>query len=155
MRLTRNLSRRHALAGLAVVALSPLTARAEAPVLRVAKTATCGCCNAWITHMQEAGFRVEAGNMEYEALQQMKAQMGIRPEYASCHTAVIEGYVVEGHVPAGDVRALLDARPAGLGLTVPGMPIGSPGMEMGNEREAYDTLLMAFDGTAKVFRSHR
>ena len=148
------LTRRETLLALGAAALAG-PARAGEPVLHVAKTPTCGCCTAWIAHMREAGFQVEAGNMEHDALQRLKAQMGIREEHSACHTAVIEGYVIEGHVPAEDVRALLAERPAGLGLTVPGMPIGSPGMEMGDEREPFDTLLMGYDGAATTFRRHR
>lgn len=150
-----NVTRRHALMAMGAVILTGPAHAAEPVVLRVAKTPTCGCCNAWIQHMTEAGFTVEAGNMDHDALQRLKADMGIRPQHLSCHTGVIEGYVIEGHVPAEDVRALLAERPAALGLTVPGMPIGSPGMEMGDEREPYDTLLMGYDGTATTFRSHR
>ena len=84
----------------------------------------------------------------------MKARAGITPELSSCHTAFIDGYFVEGHVPAGDVQRLLAERPDALGLTVPGMPIGSPGMEMGDQRDAYDTLLVLRDGSTEVFESH-
>lgn len=149
------LTRRQTLLALGGVLLAGNTARASDPMLRVAKTPTCGCCTAWIAHMRAAGFTVEAGNMDHDALQRLKTDMGIRPEHMSCHTGVIDGYVIEGHVPAEDVRALLAERPEGLGLSVPGMPIGSPGMEMGDEREPYDTLLMRYDGSAVTFRRHR
>ncbi len=104
--------------------------------------------------MRRAGFAVEARDMTQEALYGLKRGFGISPDYASCHTAVIDGYVVEGHVPADDVKRLLIERPSALGLAVPGMPIGSPGMEMGNEREPYDTLLIYASGEARVFASH-
>jgi len=84
----------------------------------------------------------------------MKARAGVTPDLSSCHTAFIDGYFVEGHVPAGDVERLLAERPDALGLTVPGMPIGSPGMEMGDQRDAYDTLLVLRDGSTAVFESH-
>ena len=84
----------------------------------------------------------------------MKERLGVSGDLASCHTAMAGPYVIEGHVPAGDIQRLLTEQPAALGLTVPGMPIGSPGMEMGDEREAFDTLLILADGTAEVFASH-
>lgn len=84
----------------------------------------------------------------------MKDRAGVTPEMSSCHTAFIDGYFVEGHVPASAVQRLLSERPDALGLTVPGMPIGSPGMEMGNQRDAYDTLLVLRDGSTEVFESH-
>lgn len=148
-------TRRQVLAAAAALAALPLAARAGGPVVRVAKTATCGCCNAWVAHLREAGFTVEAGNMDHGALHELKSALGIRPEHQSCHTAEVDGYIVEGHVPAGDLRALLAERPAALGLSVPEMPIGSPGMEMDGTVEPYDTLLLSHDGRATVFRSHR
>ena len=81
-------------------------------------------------------------------------RMGISPELSSCHTAILDGYFVEGHVPADDIKRLMAERPDALGLTVPGMPIGSPGMEMGSEREAFDTLLVQKDGTTEIFAQH-
>jgi hypothetical protein len=126
-----------------------------APRIEVAKTPTCGCCAAWIDHMRAAGFDVTARDVTQGALARIKAQTGLTPELASCHTAMVEGYVVEGHVPAADVRRLLDERPDALGLTVPGMPIGSPGMEMGDARDAYDVLLVRRDGGATVFSAYR
>lgn len=151
---TTRLTRRTTLLALGATALVPMAGRADGRILRVAKTATCGCCQAWVDHMTQAGFDVRAGNMEHDALQDLKAQLGIRPEHASCHTAEIDGYIIEGHVPADDVKALLAERPNGLGLSVPGMPIGSPGMEMGATRERFDTLLLGHDGQTSVFRTH-
>ena len=104
--------------------------------------------------MIQAGFTVEARNVEQEALWSLKARSGVTPDLGSCHTAFVGGYVIEGHVPAADVGRLLSERPDAVGLTVPGMPIGSPGMEMGNEREAYETLLILRDGSTSVFQRH-
>ncbi|HMB77954.1 MAG TPA: DUF411 domain-containing protein, partial [Kiloniellaceae bacterium] len=84
----------------------------------------------------------------------LKARSGISPKLSSCHTAFVEGYVVEGHVPADDVRRLLAERPEALGLALPGMPIGSPGMEMGSRRDPFDTLLIRRDGATEVFAHH-
>lgn len=122
--------------------------------VEVYKSPTCGCCAAWVDHMTRAGFVVEARDVDQDTLYALKARSGITPELASCHTALIQGYVLEGHVPASDVIRLLAEHPAALGLVVPGMPIGSPGMEMGHQREAFDTLLLRRDGTTGVFERH-
>jgi hypothetical protein len=139
------------LAALAVIL--PLGAAAT-PVVSVAKTAGCGCCAAWVDHMRAAGFTVQARDMTQGALTRLKADLGLTPALSSCHTAQVEGYVIEGHVPAEDVRRLLAERPDAAGLTVPGMPVGSPGMEMGDQRDAYDVLLVGRDGEATIFSSH-
>jgi len=125
------------------------------PTLTVARSPACGCCGAWIEHMRAAGFEVEVHELAPDALADLKRRVGLRPEHASCHTATVQGYVVEGHVPAADVERLLAERPQGLGLAVPGMPVGSPGMEMGDRREPFDTLLIGVDGRARVFARHR
>jgi hypothetical protein len=122
--------------------------------MEVFKSPTCGCCSAWIDHMVRAGFDTVARDLDQETLWSIKARAGITPELSSCHTAFIDGYFVEGHVPPGDVQRLLAERPDALGLTVPGMPIGSPGMEMGNQREAFDTFLVLRDRTARIFERH-
>ena len=98
------------------------------PLLVVNKTPTCGCCGAWVTHMQRAGFRTEIRNQD--DLNPLKQQLGVPYGKGSCHTAEVGGYFVEGHVPAEDVKRLLREKPDARGLTVPGMPAGSPGMEM-------------------------
>ncbi|WP_370519522.1 DUF411 domain-containing protein [Alcanivorax sp. DP30] len=120
-------------------------------VLEVYKSPTCGCCGAWVDHMKENGYTVEVH--ETDNLQPIKEKAGILPGAGSCHTAFIDGYVIEGHVPASDVDRLLAERPQGKGLTVPGMPVGSPGMEMGDRMDAYDVLLFDENGTA-VFSHH-
>jgi hypothetical protein len=126
-------------------------ALATGPVMTVEKSPTCGCCTAWVDHMRAAGFDVRTRDVDQEALWRTKAMAGVTPETASCHTAMIDGYVVEGHVPAEDVRRLLAERPRALGLAVPGMPIGSPGMEMGAREDAYDVLLLNAGGGTEVF----
>lgn len=104
--------------------------------------------------MASVGFAVEARNAGQRALWELKKRWGITHELSACHTAFVGGYVVEGHVPASDVRRLLAERPDALGLAVPGMPIGSPGMERGNRRDAFDTLLIKRGGETEVFSSH-
>jgi hypothetical protein len=126
-------------------------AQARAPRVEVYKSPTCGCCTAWARHMAQNSFLVDARDVDQQTLNALKERSGITRALASCHTAFVDGYVVEGHVPARDVQRLLAEQPDALGLTVPGMPIGSPGMEMGNQRDAFDTLLVMRDGSFEVF----
>ena len=123
------------------------------PDLVVYKAPWCGCCKGWVTHMRRAGFapRVE----ELEDLAPIREKYGVPFELSSCHTGVVAGYVLEGHVPVADVDRLLREKPRALGLTVPGMPIGSPGMESPTgEREAFETLLLLEGGRTRVFARH-
>jgi hypothetical protein len=149
------MNRRLFLFALAALPLSAGRAPAAEHKLVVAKSPYCGCCGAWIEHMRGAGFEVEVADLEQDALDTLKAKLGIKPEYTSCHTAQIGGYFIEGHVPPEDVKRLLAERPEAAGLAVPGMPVGSPGMEMGSERDPFDTLLISRSGEASVFQSHR
>jgi hypothetical protein len=128
-------------------------ARAAEPAV-VYKSPTCDCCSKWVEHMQGAGFSLTPKSMSRGDLNRLKSNLGLKPEHAACHTAVIEGYIVEGHVPAADVNRLLSEKPDALGLTVPGMPIGSPGMEAGDQKESYDVLLVKKDGSTEVFAKH-
>jgi hypothetical protein len=136
---------------LAIPALAALPAsfgvRASAPV-HVHKAAGCGCCNLWIDHLRANGFAVTADDRGNAAV---RAKVGIPSKLGSCHTAIVAGYAIEGHVPAADIKRLLAERPKAIGLAVPGMPIGSPGMEMGDRRDAYDVLLVRHDGSTAVF----
>ena len=122
--------------------------------IEVYKSSTCGCCGAWIAHLQASGFAPSARYLEQNALYDLKARVGLTPDLASCHTTLVDGYFIEGHVPAPDIARLLSEKPKALGLTVPGMPIGSPGMEMGDEREPFETLIVYADGRTEVFASH-
>ncbi|UVV68381.1 DUF411 domain-containing protein [Brucella anthropi] len=115
----------------------PVTA---APQMTMYKDPYCGCCEGWAEHMKAAGFNVTV-KVE-ETMDTVKAKYGVGANLASCHTAVVDGYVIEGHVPASAVKRLLAERPQATGLTAPGMPMGSPGMEMpGSKAETYDVLL--------------
>ena len=117
------------------------------------KNEGCQCCTKWAAHMNEEEFAVI--EKPVPNLNEIKAQKGITRELASCHTALVDGYIVEGHVPVEDVQRLLEERPDAIGLTVPGMPIGSPGMEIpGRDADNYDVLLIAKDGSTTVFASH-
>jgi hypothetical protein len=130
-------------------------ALANGSKLMVFKLPACGCCDAWIAHMQQAGFKSETENISEPRMLDLKKRVGITSELSSCHTAFVNNYLVEGHVPSEDVLLLLSQNPDALGLTVPGMPVGSPGMEMGNRRDPFDTLLMLHDGSSEIFKSHR
>jgi hypothetical protein len=117
------------------------------------KNPNCGCCTKWAGHMNNNNFKVD--ERPTEELNKIKMENGISSELASCHTAFVGGYIVEGHVPAKDVQRLLDEKPEAIGITVPGMPAGSPGMEMeGRAAAKYDVLLIAKDGTTTVWASH-
>lgn len=118
------------------------------------KNEGCQCCTLWGDHMHEGDFAVE--EVPVPVLMQVKRENGISRELASCHTALVDGYVVEGHVPREDIERLLQERPEDvIGLAVPGMPIGSPGMEMpGREPDNYDVLLIHKDGSTSVYASH-
>ena len=135
-----------------VLVASPLRAEETVEVL---KSASCGCCIAWGEHMREQGFAVSEKNVSLVELNTAKNEAGLREEHKSCHTAYVDGYVVEGHVPAEDVRRLLTERPDAIGLAVPGMPFGSPGMgEPGPDAEPYDVLMVKRDGSTEVYSSH-
>jgi len=141
------------LAGAALLPAATAQAK-DLPTVQVKKTVGCGCCNLWVRHMREAGFKVDAENTAPGLLARFKAQNGIDARHASCHTARVGGYTIEGHVPAKDVARLLSEKPDAVGLSVPGMPIGSPGMEVGDERDAYQVLLIKRDGTTGTFSSY-
>jgi hypothetical protein len=130
--------------------LMPLAQARASEAIHLLKTASCGCCNAWISHLRKAGFQVTAKDVPAAVLNQAKLDAGLTPELTSCHTGQIGSYVIEGHVPAQDIQRLLRERPDALGLTVPGMPQGSPGMETG-ETDAYEVLLFRANGTTEVY----
>jgi hypothetical protein len=134
-----------ALAGM--VAVSPSDSLpAQGPAMTVYKTPTCGCCAKWVDHVKAAGFKVQVQDMD--DLTEIKQASGVPIAIRTCHTAVVGNYVVEGHVPADLVKKMLAEKPKMAGIAVPGMPIGSPGMEQGNEKQPYDVVL--FDKTGKT-----
>ncbi len=133
-------------------------ASAPRPVIEVWKTPTCGCCKDWIRHLQAQGFEVQAHDVPNASKNDYRRRLGLADRFGSCHTALVGGYVIEGHVPAREIRRLLKERPRALGLAVPGMPVGSPGMdgpEYGGDKDPYDVLLVQRGGTATVFQSYR
>lgn len=136
------------------IALCALPARADPAGMRaleVWKSPSCGCCGAWVAHMQKEGFAVKSNDLAAGLLAQLKRQAGLTPKLQSCHTAKIGGYIIEGHVPAREVKRLLEEKPDAVGLAVPGMPVGSPGMEAGDDKEPYEVLLVKKDGSTEVF----
>jgi hypothetical protein len=116
------------------------------------KTPYCGCCKGWVKHLQDSGFAVVAHDVPDTAPK--RAELGIPEKLGSCHSARIGGYAIEGHVPAADIKRLLAEKPDAVGLAVPGMPIGSPGMEQGDQRDKYDVLLVRRGGQTSVYSSH-
>jgi len=138
-----------AVAGLAAVASVPARAANARPAVDVFKSPTCGCCGAWVEHLQSAGFDVRVTEVDDTAA--ARKRLGMPAAFGSCHTATVGGYVLEGHVPAAEVKRLLGAKPKAIGLAVPGMPVGSPGMEVGGRRDPFDVLLVERDGRSTVY----
>ena len=131
-------------------AAMPDTSNATGQQMTVYRSASCGCCLQWGSHIASAGFRID--DHVTEDMDAVKNARGVSPQQASCHTAVVEGYVIEGHVPASAIQRLLTERPNIRGLAVPGMPMGSPGMEVVSvEAERFEVLAIAHDGTTSVF----
>lgn len=116
------------------------------------KTPNCGCCSEWVSHLRSNGFEVVTHDVKDTA--PMRQKLGLAEKFGSCHTGLLGPYVLEGHVPAKEMRRLLREKPQALGLAVPGMPVGSPGMEMGNARDAFDVLLVLKDGNSHVYQSY-
>ena len=125
---------------------------AAGPVVEVWKDPTCGCCKEWIAHLRNAGFTVTAHDSGNVAA---RAKAGIALQYGSCHTALVDGYAIEGHVPAREIQRLLKERPAAIGLAVPGMVVGSPGMEQGGRVDPYTVLLLQRDGGSSSYAKYR
>ena len=122
------------------------------PSAVVYKSESCGCCKLWVKHLEANRFDVRVENVDN--MNPIKERVGIPFGKGSCHTAIIDGYFIEGHVPADDIKRLLRTRPDAKGLVVPGMPIGSPGMEQGGKVQPYDVLLVDKDGNTSVFAHH-
>lgn len=140
------------LTGAAAALSLPVVAKQALPQVKVFKDPNCGCCGVWVEHMKDAGFSVTVTEVDDTSVARRK--YGLPERFGSCHTAVVGGYVVEGHVPANDVKKLLVMKPVAIGLTVLGMPVGSPGMEMGSRKDPYQVLLVAKDGRERVFATY-
>lgn len=155
MPLNMTIGRRALLVGLAAAPIAvsavPETAAETLPRMTVTKDPNCGCCGAWVNHIREAGFPVEL--IESAAVDRLKARLGVPQALASCHTAEVGGYVIEGHVPAAAIKRLLSEKPQATGLAVPGMPVGSPGMEVeGVEDDTYEVVLFGPAGQRSFAR---
>ena len=143
-----------AIAALALAPFAPARAN-EPPLIEVWKSPTCGCCKDWIAHVEANGFRTRVhdnGNTD------ARVRLGVDIRYGSCHTALVAGYAIEGHVPAREIKRLLAEKPAAIGLAVPAMPLGSPGMdgpEYGGRKDAYDVLLLTKGKGVSVFQAYR
>ena len=158
---------------LSAAVVLPGGARAQQglPAVTVYKSPTCGCCSAWSAYLEARGFTVR--NEDRDDMDAVKRHLGVPPRLGSCHTAVVDGYVIEGHVPAQDIKLLLEKRPAALGLAVPGLPLGAPGREVSTptcetgctvlekesggtrvRREAYNTFLVLPEGGSRVWWRH-
>lgn len=148
--------RNYIAAALAALATAVPVAVAAAPAaVEVWKAPTCGCCKDWIVHLEANGFKVQVHDSGNTAA---RARLGIPMRLGSCHTALVDGYAIEGHVPAREIRRLLAERPGAVGLAVPGMPIGSPGMDgpaYGARKDAYDVLLVRKDGSTTSYQHYQ
>ncbi|MBQ0944518.1 DUF411 domain-containing protein [Ideonella sp. 4Y16] len=138
--------------GAAATWTRPASALQALPRVEVYKNPNCGCCGAWVDHMQAAGFPVKVTLVDDTAV--MRRRVGLPDRFGSCHTALVGGYVLEGHVPANEVKRLLAQRPDAIGLAVPGMPAGSPGMEVGTRKDPYQVLLIDKRGRDTVFAAY-
>lgn len=140
--------------GALAVVNAPARATTGGTGVEVWKSPSCGCCKDWVAHLDANGFKVrvnDIGNTE------ARARLGMPVRYGACHTAAVGGYALEGHVPAREIRRLLKERPSAIGLSVPAMPRGSPGMdgpEIGAQRDPYNVLLVLRDGSARVYQSY-
>lgn len=149
----KTLNRRSFIGCVFATAAFPLHAE-TGHTIHVVKGTGCECCSAWVNHLKTAGFSVTEEEMFGTILMRFKQDSGVPQKMISCHTGKIAGYVLEGHVPAADVNRLLSETPDAIGLAVPGMPYGSPGMGDEDAREAYDVFLIKRDGTTEVFTAY-
>ena len=142
-------------AGAVIVAASGQAApKAVAASMVVYKSATCGCCKAWVEHLRGHGFQVDARDVSDSQLTSVAVQSGVPANLQTCHTAKVGRYVVEGHVPAEDIQRMLKEQPAIAGIGVGGMPMGSPGMEQGGQKQPFSTMAFTSDGQQTVFAKH-
>jgi len=149
------LQRAAPLLALASTTTLPLAALAAAPTIEIWKDPNCGCCEDWVKHLDRNGF---ATRVHDEGNAAARTRLGLPAKLGSCHTGLVGGYAIEGHVPAREIQRLLKEKPRAIGLAVPGMPVGSPGMDgpaYGGQRDPYDVLLVLADGGTRVYQSYR
>jgi hypothetical protein len=130
-------------------------AATAAQKVTVYKTSSCGCCRLWVDHLKASGFDVQAMDVSAADVRAVSKAAGLPDDGVSCHTAKVGNYVVEGHVPASDIKRMLKEKPAIAGIAAPGMPMGSPGMEQGGAKEAYDVVSFTKDGKMTVYSKHK
>lgn len=147
-------TKRRRIARLLAFLVNLLPAAAMAASVEMMTTSGCSCCHAWARHLRASGFEVTVKDLAMGQLMRAKLDAGVPAALAACHTARIGGYIVEGHVPVREIERLLAEKPDAIGLVVPGMPLGSPGMESGHRREAYEVLMLKRDGTTVVFQRY-
>ncbi len=138
----------------ALAAIGLITPVVAETAVEMHRTSGCSCCLLWVKRMAAEGFKVTVKDAAMGQLMRMKLDAGLKPDQAACHTSKIGGYVVEGHVPPKDIKRLLSERPDAAGITVPGMPLGSPGMEAGDKTDAYEVLLFRKNGPTEVYASY-
>jgi hypothetical protein len=138
-----------------VLAAQQKPAATAATKVTVYKTSSCGCCKLWVDHLKASGFDVQAMDVSSADVRSVSKAAGLPDNGVSCHTAKVGNYVVEGHVPASDIQRMLKEKPAIAGIAAPGMPMGSPGMEQGGAKEAYDVVAFTKDGKMSVFAKHK
>ncbi|HYF42624.1 MAG TPA: DUF411 domain-containing protein [Ramlibacter sp.] len=154
---TTSPQRRHLLgAGMALLAAAAGVRAQQAPavLVEVWKDPNCGCCKEWVAHLQANGFKVKVNETGNEA---MRARLGVAQQFGSCHTALVGGYAIEGHVPAREIQRLLKEKPPAIGLAVPGMPVGAPGMDgkvYGGRQDPYDVVLLGRGGGSSVYQRY-
>ncbi len=136
---------------MALAACAPVVAQTA---MTIVSGEGCGCCREWVKHIEASGYQTSITYVAPDVLNQHKQAAGLKPEHTSCHTGKIGGYVIEGHVPAKEIARLLRERPDALGLAVPGMPYGSPGMGPASEAEPYQVLLVKKDGSTAIYASY-
>jgi hypothetical protein len=121
--------------------------------MTVYRSPSCGCCGVWVEHAQKHGFKIK--DIKTNEMEALKQKYNVPPELASCHTTIIDGYVMEGHIPADDIKRFLKEKPQSVGLTVPGMPLGTPGMEAGNKKQPFQVLAFGNKGEIEVFKEYQ
>lgn len=137
----------------AKVAVAQAKPPSETQAITVYRSPACSCCGAWIEHMQQNGFQIK--EIKTDEIETVKEKYNLPQDLASCHTAIIDGYVMEGHIPANDIKQFLQQKPTLAGLAVPGMPVGTPGMEVGNKKQPFAVVSFDNKGKVKVFKEYR
>jgi len=151
----KHFQRRTLLMSTMVMAIPAVGWAIASPQVEVWKDPSCGCCKDWVSHLEKAGFTVKVNANGNDVVRE---RLGMPRQMGSCHTALVGGYAIEGHVPAKEIKRLLKEKPVAIGLSVPGMPVGSPGMDgsvYNGRKDPYDVLLVLKDGNSQIYQSYR